>query len=276
MNKPPLAAILSTFALIGSLAFVSCSKSNDTVSPTTTTGSTSTTTTTGSSTTTITSIGTGVADVYKKIYGASQIYVEGDYIVIKSTGLPDHKTPYYKGTQWASSLYVADTRSGFQQNPNTISSFSYTFKIPKSPVVASTHKALGAATIGVAINGVPLFNQYQMEGNLLTPGKDEYVSFDLYGGHPTPFSEYHYHIEPNYITTTKGSSALIGFLLDGFPVYGPVENGKTLTSSDLDVYHGHTSATADYPNGTYHYHTTADAPYINGNGYYGTAGSWSK
>jgi hypothetical protein len=66
---------------------------------------------------------------------------------------------------------------------------------------------------------------------------------------------------------------LIGFLLDGFPVYGALESGKTLVSADLDTYHGHTGVTADYPNGIYHYHITADAPYINGTGFYGTKGS---
>jgi hypothetical protein len=42
--------------------------------------------------------------------------------------------------------------------------------------------------------------------------------------------------------------------------------------ADLDAYHGHTSVTADYPNGIYHYHITADAPYINGAGFYGAKG----
>jgi hypothetical protein len=221
-------------------------------------------------------VGAGVPEVFKKMYGASQVYLEGNYVVIKSNGLPDHKSPYYKNTQWASTLYVADTRTGFIANPNTISSFNFTFKIPLNPAETANHRTLGAATIGVAINGVPIFNQYQAQGNLLTPGKDEYVSFDLYNGHPTPMSEYHYHVEPTYLTTTKGSSALVGFLLDGFPLYGPVENGKTLVSSNLDAYHGHFGPTADYPNGIYHYHITADAPYINGNGFYGTAGTWSK
>ena len=69
----------------------------------------------------------------------------------------------------------------------------------------------------------------------------------------------------------------MGFLLDGFPVYGPQEeSGTTVMSSGLDVYHGHTHATVDFPNGTYHYHFTADAPYMNGNGYYGTAGTVTK
>ena len=48
---------------------------------------------------------------------------------------------------------------------------------------------------------------------------------------------------------------------------------ETLTSSDLDAYHGHFGVTADYPNGIYHYHITADAPYLNGDGFYGTAGT---
>lgn len=68
----------------------------------------------------------------------------------------------------------------------------------------------------------------------------------------------------------------MGFLLDGFPVYGPEENGKAIISSDLDAYHGHTHATADYPAGIYHYHFTADAPYLNGSGYYGTSGTVSR
>jgi hypothetical protein len=62
------------------------------------------------------------------------------------------------------------------------------------------------------------------------------------------------------------------FLLDGFPVYGPNE----MECSDLDVYHGHTGATADYPAGIYHYHITNSDPYINGNGYYGTPGTVSN
>ena len=85
--------------------------------------------------------------------------------------------------------------------------------------------------------------------------------------------QYHYHVEPLGITAKNGSSALIGFLLDGFPVYGPVENGKRLTNADLDELHGHTGATADYPTGIYHYHVTAEDPYINGAGFHGTPGT---
>jgi hypothetical protein len=214
--------------------------------------------------------------VFEKFYGASDVYIEGNYIVIKSNALPDHKSPYYKGTQWEAAMYVEDTRDGFNAAPNKIASFNYTFKIPKAPKEATSKHALGTATIGVAVNGVPIFNQYAAGNTPIVVGTGEYTSFDLYGGHPAPTSDYHYHIEPNYITANEGKDALVGFLLDGFPVYGPLENGETLVSSDLDAYHGHTHATADYPDGIYHYHITADAPFINGNGFFGTAGTWTK
>ncbi|HYG03829.1 MAG TPA: YHYH protein [Chryseosolibacter sp.] len=218
-----------------------------------------------------------VPAVFEKFYGATDMYVEGDYIVIKSTAVPDHKSPYFEGTEWESTMWIADTRPGFQQAPNNkVSSINFTFKIPKTPTESANKTPLGTATIGVAVNGVPLFNQYAAGQVPITTNSMEYLSFDLYGGHPTPFHEYHYHIEPNYITDNEGRDALVGFLLDGFPVYGPEEDGEILTSNDLDVYHGHSHATADYPDGIYHYHITADSPYINGNGYFGVPGTWSK
>jgi len=215
---------------------------------------------------------TTVPAVFSKFSAAVTISLEGNYIVLKSNGLTDHKSPYYQGTAWAATMYEAynGTNPNFMINPNRIASFNYTFKIPASPAVNATHAATPLGPIGISVNGVPLFNQYAGPNQPLT---NEINSFDQYGGHPAPGGAYHYHVEPLYITATKGKSALIGFLLDGFPVYGPMENGVTLTSSNLDAYHGHTSVTADYPNGIYHYHITADAPYINGAGFYGTPGT---
>lgn len=208
--------------------------------------------------------------VYELIYGATDVYVEGDFVIIKTNGRPDHKSPYYQNTTW-SSLYEAYNGSNnlWSQNPNKIGNQSYTFKIPLNPEVASNHAATPLGPIGVSLNGVPFYNQYAGPNNQALT--NEINSFDQYSGHPDQGSRYHYHVEPTYLTSLKGKSALLGFLLDGFPVYGPLENGVDVTG--LDAYHGHTHATTDYPNGIYHYHTTAAAPYINGNGYYGTAGT---
>lgn len=218
---------------------------------------------------------TPVPVVYKKIYGATDMYVDGNYIVIKSNGRPDHKSPYYQGTQWASTLYEAynGSNSNFMINPNRIATSNLTFRIPMNPSQASSPQATPMGPIGISLNGVPFYNQYAAGGSPLT---GEINSFDQYNGHPQQMGGYHYHVEPLYLTATKGSSSIMGFLLDGFPVYGPVENGVTVVNANLDAYHGHFGVTTDFPNGIYHYHTTAAAPYINGSGFYGTPGTVSQ
>jgi YHYH protein len=268
--------------LLTILLISSCSSDESTINPSGGTTNTVGIGTTGTNTTTTTG-GTDYSTIMTKAftdYGAksvSSVTVDGDYLVVKCTGVPDHKSPYFKGSTWESSLYINDTRSSFKQAPGSyIAAFSYTFRIPKAPKESSNKKSLGTATIGIALNGVPIFNQYAAGNTAITVGTGEYVSFDLYGGHPAPTLDYHYHVEPSYITEKKGTDALIGFLLDGYPVYGSKENGKTITSASLDVYHGHTAVTKEYPNGIYHYHTTTDAPFINGNGFFGTAGTWAK
>ena len=224
---------------------------------------------------TTTPVSTEVPAVYKKIYGASSITSDGTYIYIKSKNLPDHKSPYYATSNPLYEAYSGTTFNGvtFAKNPNSIAEQSATIKIPLNPKVDAAHSATPLGVIGVAINGVALFNQYAGPNNQALTG--EIAGFDKYYGHPQNSGVYHYHVEPLYLTTVKSTKAgLMGFLLDGFPVYGPQEeNGTTVTSSMLDAYHGHTHATADYPNGIYHYHFTADAPYLNGSGFYGTPGT---
>lgn len=215
---------------------------------------------------------TPVPAVYQKIYGATDMYVDGNYIVIKTNSRPDHKSPYYQGTQWGATLYEAynGTNSNFALNPNRIATTNLTFRIPMNPAVSASPQATPMGPIGISLNGVPFFNQYAAGG---TPLTGEINSFDQYNGHPQMQGAYHYHVEPTYLTAQYTKHVLLGFLLDGFPVYGPLENNATITNSDLDAYHGHTHATADFPNGIYHYHFTDAAPYLNGSGFKGTAGT---
>jgi len=251
-------------AMLISVMVLGCKKSSsDDTTPTTIT-------------TTTTVVDANVPDIYKKIYGATSITSDGTYVYIKSTGAPDHKSVYYATTSSLYESFSGTTFGGntFNRNPSTIAAQNYTFKIPINPVAATTHAATPLGPIGVSLNGVPFFNQYAGTGLPLT---NEVVSFDEWWGHPAQAGDYHYHVEPLYLTTVKATkSSLLGFLLDGFPVYGPTENGVTVTNASLDAYHGHTSVTADYPNGIYHYHITSTDPYINGSGFYGTAGTVSK
>jgi hypothetical protein len=209
---------------------------------------------------------------YEKFNSSVHVYVDGDYVVIQTNDIPDHKSPYFATTD---SRYEAYNGSNpkFRINPNRIREQNMTFRIPRHPVLDPQHQETPLGAIGVALNGVAIFNQYAAQRMPLT---DEINSFDQYDGHPQQQGAYHYHAEPFYLTANKGKDALLGFLLDGFPVYGPQENGKTVTNADLDEYHGHFGATAEYPEGIYHYHVTAEDPYINGNGFYGAPGTVSQ
>ena len=210
--------------------------------------------------------------VYNKIYGATSITFDGTFVTIKYNALPDHKSAYYTVGNPLYEAFSGTTFGGgsFMRNPNNIASQNITLRIPVNPVVAATHVTTPMGVIGVALNGIPLFNQYAAGGS---PLANEVNGFDQYWGHPQNTGMYHYHVEPLYLTTVRATkSSLLGFLLDGFPVYGPKEENNT-DPVGLDVYHGHTHATVDYPAGMYHYHFTATAPYLNGNGFYGTPGT---
>ncbi|RZK59884.1 MAG: YHYH protein [Pedobacter sp.] len=214
--------------------------------------------------------------VYKKIYGATSITSDGQYLIIKSNGLPDHKSVYYdiKDSLYQEFSGTTFNNTKFRKNPNNISRMNYTFKIPLNPKVSTSHRPTPLGPIGIAVNGVPLFNQYAGPNR---PLSFEINSFDQYWGHPARQGDYHYHVEPIFLTNVKLSkSALLGFLLDGFPVYGPMENNKLVAEASLDEYHGHSGPTNDYPKGIYHYHITNTDPFINGNGFYGDAGSVTK
>lgn len=211
---------------------------------------------------------TSVPDLYKKFASNLTITVSGNFVVIGSTGVPDHKSPYFATS---SAQYEAYNGSNprFVLNPNRIAAQNLTFRIPITTSPLGTPSPTPLGPIGVAVNGVPIFNQYAGVNQPLT---NEIDSFDQYNGHPQMTGQYHYHIEPVWITRTS-KSALIGVLLDGYPVYGPMENGQLVTTSSLDAAHGHIGATAEFPQGIYHYHTTGDAPYINGSGFHGSPGT---
>ena len=256
---------MKNYILIFSLIMlISACKKTDDATPTT-----STTSTTGS---------IDISALKDKFYSSPNfsstvvVTIEGNYLVIKTNAIPDHKSPYYSVSDARYEAYNG-TNSIFKAAPNAISVQNLTFRIPINPKEAATKSATPMGPIGVSLNGVPFFNQYAAGGAKLT---GEINGFDQYGGHPQMQGQYHYHVEPLNLTKNKGSDAFLGLLLDGFPVYGPKENGALVKESDLDTYHGHTAKTAEFPNGIYHYHITAADPYLNGNGFFGTAGTLSQ
>ncbi len=214
--------------------------------------------------------GSGGGGVLDYFVGGMNIYETANCLVIETNDLPDHGSPYWGQGNVMYEAYNGDNPA-WNQNPNSISEQDITFCLPLNPTETSDHQDTALGPIGISRNGVVLYNQYAGPNN--QPLTDEIDSFDQYNGHPQNTGQYHYHIEPLSITNTYGKDAFIGFLLDGFPVYGPEENGQTISNADLDEFHGHFGPTADYPEGIYHYHFTDTDPYLNGGQFYGIPGT---
>jgi len=143
-------------------------------------------------------------------------------------------------------------------NPNRIAAQSMVLRVPLTPQAASASDT-PMGVMGVAVNGVALFNQYAAGRSPLT---GEIATFDRFNGHPQQSGMYHYHIEPVYLTA-QGSSRLVGVLLDGFPVYGTRDPSGDVPSG-LDTCNGHVGVVPEFPEGIYHYHIVASPPYIAG------------
>ncbi|AWW00263.1 YHYH protein [Arcticibacterium luteifluviistationis] len=219
-------------------------------------------------------ISTVVAANYKNDYtdGVS-VQVNADNIVIRSTGLPDHKTPY-----WGEDHEMYEDFPGMNHaNANTsMISFNYAMTIPISPTESSTKEQTELGSIGMALNGVPIYNDYE-GGGLLE--ENAWGTFDASGAHPGPREDYHYHCEGTYITVDD--SNLIGFLRDGFPIYGRKDQDESYPD-DLDENGGHTGSTTDFSDAIYHYHTSNDIYSTSGlyviksGAYHGTKGTFTQ
>ena len=223
---------------------------------------------TGTTTGTTGTISANAPAFYQAFGNGTSVSVDGNFVVVTSKNVPDHKSPYFGRTSAKYEAYNG-TNPQFSINSNSIVESQLVLRIPVTPTRLNTPSPTPLGPIGIAINGVAIFNQYAGNAQPLT---GEINSFDQYNGHPAPNGEYHYHVEPVYLTRTS-REALVGVLLDGYPVYGPMENGALVQSSSLDAAHGHIRATKEFPAGVYHYHTTSDAPYINGSGFAGTPGT---
>jgi Secretion system C-terminal sorting domain/YHYH protein len=171
---------------------------------------------------------------------------DATYFYVESLGLPTH--PMMKGiTNWQQQVPTPKCYVG-----------ANAWSIPLNPVVAatpvSTRTNFFKGAIGLAANGIPIFNAYNNRG------EDSYLlgELDQYGGHCGKGDDYHYHIAPLSLDSVNAAILPIAFALDGFAVYGDKEpNG--LTMNTLDANNGH------YLNGVYHYHGTKIYPYMVGN-----------
>ena len=183
--------------------------------------------------------------------------VEGNKRIITTNDLPDHITGIFPVAR-------IDPASRYDPNPNRITPQNFRISLPVNPTLAAQPSCAPGA-LGIMVSGVVLFNA--LDG----PGRDApaHEVQDACQAHPNEKGVYHYHSMSTCISdapSEDGLPALVGYSLDGFGIYGQYEDGKRLTSADLDECHGHTSPVM-WDNQVvtmYHYTVTEDFPYTIG------------
>lgn len=194
------------------------------------------------------------------------------FVAMRVRNIPNHPTAKFP-----------DTIGTQGYNPSYIQEHNDVYYLPLNPVknpnaVAMTDRdsngALNMGPVGLAVNGVVFYNPF--DANMT----DASNIMDRCCGHPSPDNRYHYHKYPICVNTPfvdKGDrhSPVIGFALDGFPVYGPYESAgemaKDLKQNPLDAFNAHYD-----PIRGWHYHATPGKfPYLIG-GYLGSTARSSR
>jgi hypothetical protein len=239
-------SIFGLSLLATSIILYSCNKDDDTTTVTPTTG---------------VSILSTVQAKYKSMVTIS---TSGSSITLKSNGTPDHVSPYWDASN---SLYEAQM-AGSTVNPGKIGTQNYAMTIPTNPTETSTKEVTTLGPIGMALNGVPIYND--REGGNVPVDAGVLGSFDRAGAHPGPGNTYHYHCTGDF--TGNDNANLIGFLRDGFPIYARKDNDGSYPTN-LDANGGHVGTTADFSTPIYHYHASNTA-YLGSRFYILKAGSY--
>ncbi|HLO52873.1 MAG TPA: YHYH protein [Saprospiraceae bacterium] len=178
--------------------------------------------------------------------------------ILSGNGLPNHPTGVFP-IQPGTIPYLYD------RNPNIISIQPLSISFDALPAEATAPSCVGFGPAGYSLTGSAIYHGASTLGN----DAAAHEMLDRFGGHTDGTSRYHYHFPSedlqNHIHThSSGHSALMGYMLDGFGIYGPYgENGELLSSKDLDECHGHKHPVMwdGKMIEIYHYHWTYDFPY---------------
>ena len=160
---------------------------------------------------------------------------------------------------------ISSTDPAYQidRNPNSIKQQDVSINLPLNPSFATSPSCVPMGMIGVATNGVAIYNALDDAGRDAVAHEVQ----DLCDGHPQSQGEYHYHGPSDCLPNEKENNTLIGYALDGYGIYSMYDaNGHEITNSDLDACHGTTSEIEW--NGKkvnmYHYVLTREYPYTIG------------
>mmetsp|Transcript_29880 Transcript_29880/g.79846 ORF Transcript_29880/g.79846 Transcript_29880/m.79846 type:complete len:487 (+) Transcript_29880:182-1642(+) len=181
---------------------------------------------------------------------------DADYRVIISNGIIDHDIVN-------------------NENDNEMCEIPWFVKIPKNPEylpgTAGMSEVQHLGIIGMAVNGVPFYGPKEtVTRNAVEPLKSKDAELTKVGwpGHASATSDWHYH-HPRLNGNYPNSTDLVGYALDGFPIYGPLTDLEIPKErSQMDVLDGYVDADGkavagildqcngrrDKPGGKYQYH----------------------
>ncbi len=179
--------------------------------------------------------------------GVQEVYSSSNWVYLRSSGMGYHVMgPWYLNAAHTSAFPAYPT------NQHTL------YKIPRTPVVPVTKTQNKGGAIGYFVDGVAMFNSWDAQiwngtadanstgGNSGYWNRDAYVNegatFDPGNAHQPGSGQYHYHANPpalryflgdhvDYNSVTKAytestntptkHSPIIGWVADGYPIYGP-------------------------------------------------------
>ena len=149
---------------------------------------------------------------------------DDSWFYVESSGIPAHDM-MVNITAWIAQVplpqpYVGDNAWSIPLAP----------AYADSPISIETDLQRGA--IGIAANGIPIFNPLNASGLI----SKQIGELDDFGGHSGRADDYHYHTAPLHLEATSGTKP-IAFAFDGFAVYGstPMARRWSLSTSTTDM-----------------------------------------
>ena len=121
--------------------------------------------------------------------------------VIISNGIPNHEVTL--------------------QNRNAPCEFHWAVELPLQPAVASERTEVPIrGMIAMSTNGVPAYGPQEADYNNAVEGTLGVPGARFWYGHAGPNSAWHIH-NPKMGMETESHETLMGWAMDGFPIYGP-------------------------------------------------------
>ncbi len=183
--------------------------------------------------------------------GSASVACDATYAYVSSNSLPTHTM--MNGIT-ATNLQVPVAQNFLGTNG---------WKIPLNPVVASGTVSAVDGPIGVAVNGVLIFNPCK-QGGCQNGDTKVLGELDVCNGHAGRADDYHYHAAPVCLMQGRAANYWdthpLGWALDGFAIYGYNDADGKVASRDA-VCGGNTSSVVNGPQG-YSYHVTDASPYV--------------